>query len=800
MQIGDHTYFDIEITGYDRRDFIGVDDVLDVEIVETAGTSLPFIYVSLISSDADMLEKIVQGNTFKISIGENKKTADTFEIEIYTNNPPNTNGTGARALVEFGGYVVNTQFMVNKETNTYFGNSLLVAKKIIKDYFGAKPKGGFLTNISKVNENQITWRQTNETTCLFLAETLCHMDIRPSFPLFSFDKYGNFHLRDFDKVAKGGALYTFVARPPEKLNEIQYFNSFNVEDFRETYNLYSGYNKITEVWGVKDGMVQYAKSYNEPILASTKEVEMLQGSSTLATNKIQSANVHNTYVASFVHNTNKLVGLSAMEGCLQLAQRYYNFLKPTDIVYIKTGKENPMLDGLYVIDSIRTQIDMERQGKIMTYVYVTRDNRNNIENALTNRKKGFKINKKFFSSLMNAIGQLRVAYATAQRVIDGTYMKEIMSFAIETKRNLLRSFTVAGVGIDFNSSASLISSLVCTGNSLMNTLTSMIFPSQIADTLRDFIIRKPTLKSLLSKYIAEFVPVELRSLISLLADSLFETTNSLNSIARENGVRVTAEGVPSSTTDTQTDMEGEDIVIDNSNVSEINYTSGSQERVQEVVNELDNNSSWLGLDIPFPIIDLTESQALMPNEDLKRYVANQTIVNLTNLGYMTDLTTDEIDLFREILIGEQPVEDISDVNLLAQKININAGNTMNYRYWGSFNDLTELTSFFIKKSYKDKYRTIPCTKLINATQNSKIFFACPSDEVDLRFYINSKRQEVVDDLEQNEAYAGKSVLGYFPIELGYVNAYGASVPYTVYYTNLGYNSNSVLFEVKRGGI
>ena len=880
MQIGEFTYFDLEITGYNRKDFIKPEDVLDVEIVETAGASLPFIFVQLISDDKEMMKYIIQNNTFKITIGESKKNSDTFTVQIYSNNPPNTNGTGVRELVEFGGYIIDTSFMVNRVAETYFGNSLLVAKQVVKKYLNTKPKGGIVTNIDKVNEKPVVWRREGmRTACWFLAETLVHMDIRPSFPLFAFDKYGTFHLRDFDKVVKLGPTVTFVARPPEKLGEIQYYNSFNVEDFRETYNLYSGFNKVTEVWGAKNGMVQYAKSYNKPILASTQEAEVLDGTTTQALNLIQSSNVHDTYVEAFVHNTNKLVALSSMEGCLELIGRYYKSLKPTDLVTVKTSGEDKILDGFYVIDSIRTQIDMDRGGVLHTYVYVTRDNRNNVENYIANPKKGLKILKKFFAELANAVGQLRVAYAMAQNIMDGRYLKEIMSFAIETKRNLLRSFVVAGVGIDFNSSANLLQSLVCVGNSLMNTLTSMILPSSLADVFRDFVIRKPTLKSLLFKYISDYVPVELRSIISLLADSLFKTTNTLNSIAVSNGIRVTANNTAGNATGTDsiTANVGDDTVIDNTNTSEIDYTAGSSEKVQDIVEELTNNSSWLGLDIPFPILDLTESQSLLSDEELKKYVADQTIANLTNLGYMKDLTTEQLDLFEKILLGDQPIENVSEVNDLANQINRNAGNTLYYRYWGVFGEgandtllfaweaedkiiftdtlllnsssilynfdgspykgdefaivkdnknyrvvlqtellmkptvrnstkdkkdknLLDLTSYYIKKCYKDKYRTIPCTKLINASQNAHIFFACPSSEEDLKFYINSKRVDVIEDLEDKVEYLGKQVMGYFQIDLGYINGWGIPVPYNVYYTNIGYNSNSVLFEVKQGGM
>ena len=98
--------------------------------------------------------------------------------------------------------------------------------------------------------------------------------------------------------------------------------------------------------------------------------------------------------------------------------------------------------------------------------------------------------------------------------------------------------------------------------------------------------------------------------------------------------------------------------------------------------------------------------------------------------------------------------------------------------------MEELTSFKIKKSFKDMYRRLPCTKLISATDNSCIYFACPNREIDLKFYINSRRVE----------------LPWFDTDLGYADMWGKAITYRVYYTETGYNSNSVMFEVKQGGM
>lgn len=795
MQIGKNVYVDLEIEDLQVKDFLKVGDLVDLQIIESAGTSLPVLYMSFFTYNKDIANYFIRNNIIKVKLGTSAENCDTFIVSIYTSAPPNNGAEGARSLVEFAGFTASQEYMVNFESKTYWGNSLLVALRVLYNHLGAKPPIGVITDITRTNENQVRWRQNNTSACMFLAETLLHMDIMPSFPLFGFDKYGTFHLRDYNKVAKEGATTKFVLGKAQSSDEIVYMNNFSITDYTDSYNLYSGFNKITEILETSKGVSNYIKSFNEPVLASTKETDKLQGSSRERMNVVQSANVHNTYATAFTYNTNKLMALSSKQGVLQLVGDYYKRLKPTDIVMVSNRDNDPSIEGLYIIDTIVTKVEVGNGGLIHTYVYVTRDNKNNVENYVANPKRGIKIKSQFLTDLMNAISSLRVAYAFGQQVIDGRYMKRLMSFAINTKQNLLRSFNVAGVPIDFNSSAALLRSITCVGNSLMNTLVSMILPEQLAFTFKDFIIRKPTLRGLLSKYIDTYVPLEIRSIVVKVVDSLFHTTNSLNSIAKDNGISVLATG--SGTTPAQQVVSGEETIagerVENEvpDTSEQDYMQDGQDKVQQIISDFENNTS--GLNIPFPIVNLTESMALMSDGELKKYIADQTVQNLTNLGYLEGV---DVDKFEEILLGEEPV----DFNMI-ERINKNAGSTLSYRYWGTFEELSDLTEFYIKKCFKDRFRTIPCTKLINATGNQKFFFACPSSEQDLRFYINSKRVDVIETLyDKVDEYMNKEVLGFFPIKLGYYDLYGTPVPYTVYYTNIGYNSNSVLFEVKQGGM
>ena len=826
MQLSDKVYLEIKVKGSNKEGIVSYDMLKRFELVETAGTSLPYICFSFATFDKSLADLFMENNEVTVSIGETKEKSDTFKLHSVSNTK-DTDPSNNSWTVYYGGFIGRNDFMMNKDMcNDYVGNSLMVAKQIVKDYAGGNPTVD--TDIETTNENQVVWRQIYTTSNVFLIDTLLHMDIQPSFPLFAFDKYGTFHLRDFNKVKAEEPKWVFTPSPVTAGNEIQYVNNFNCESFKTSYNLYSGYNKVTEAYNSTKGLAGYDIAENAPILASSKESEKLPSGSRISLNKIQTDNVHHTYMEAFAHNTNCLMSLSSMLGCVRLAG-YYPNLKPTDLVFVKmdgTSASDMTLEGYYLIDTIVVCPEFQN-GVVNTFVYVTRDNKNNVENFITDKPEKINLTKKLLQSLANAVYRARVVIATCSQIIDGTFLRSCNSFLTTTKVNLLRMFSISGNMIDFTSQKALLQSFLFQGNTLMNILMNMIFPKYIALTMRDFLIEKPSKRALLSKYIVENVPFEIQGLISDLTDALIGVQTSLNSIAERNGLTIRR----------------------TSTVPVVNATfSEPENRVSQILTEFENNTT--GLDIPFPIVTLSESQELLPTNELRDLIASETIENLTELGYMEGVDTDK---FNDILTGKVPI----DFDIINQ-INENAGNKLNYRYWGTYgatnealyawsaNDstvytksaelsiytrlynedaspydgqqfalkeenekyyieytdiegttsiaerneeedvnsdaLVQLTEFYITKGYKDRYRTVPCTKLISATRNARLYFACPQTEENLKFYINSKRV----------------LLKSFPIDLGIKDMYGVKLMYNVYYTETGYNSNSTMLEVRQG--
>jgi hypothetical protein len=847
-------FIDISIKDSTVEGKLDFDQLSRFELVETAGTSLPYVCFQFFTFNHEWAQQFIKNNTIIVKIGVTEDTARTYEVDLLIDQT-DIDSSGKGWMVTAGGFIGDNSFLVDKSLcRSYTGNSYLAVMNCVqKDCPFVKHVEA---NPGKINEKPMNWIQSYETTSQFLIKTLLHMDSQPSFPLVTFDKEGTFWLRDYETMLKEGYLWRFVPAtvkddeiaPDDAAKSIPYINNFNVDNYQTAYNLYSGYDRFSEIYKVKDGKPTYKLNKNSPIVAATKVSNTKGAGNRIQLNKIQSGNVHDTYMEAFVHNTNKLVALSSIQGVLQVPGLLLN-VKPTDLVYVQTGKEATLesnLEGLYFIDTI-VRVPNFINGVCLTYVYVTRDNWNNVEDAVAEKKdkagkkkKKVNVTKKAMQDLANAVSRTRVALSVCSQVMDGTFIRGVLSFISATKYNLLRMFSVAGFIIDFNSQATLMQSLLGAGNNIMNILLGTILPGPIAYMLRDVLLDpSPSVRKLIDRYISAYVPYEIQGLISTLIDALFSVQESLNSIAKDNGI--SARRTPEVTVPISTEF------------------NESESIVNEILTEFERNT--VGIDLPLPVITLDESQELMPVEEIKDYVAEETIANLTDLGYTDDLSPEEIEEFKDALTGETEgglSGSISGMSII-NKMNVNAGNSFMYRYWGTYgasneamyawtyneetvytktldlteftrlynsdyspyagrnflmyknsdgkytvvyqdedneiyeaeadeernissNALAQLTSYYITNGYKDKYRTIPCTKLISATNNRRLYFACPQKEKNLKFYINSKRV----NLES------------FPIDLGYVDARGNKLLYNVYFTTTGYNSNSTMLEIRQG--
>ena len=143
------------------------------------------------------------------------------------------------------------------------------------------------TNIDRVNDQSVTWRQVNETDCQFAINTLLHMDIRPSFPLIGIDKNLKVYIKDFEKSCKEDIKKYFVPYTPSKSNCYQYINNFNIQTYKAAYDLFSGFNRNVQVHNSETGVTKNVINPNTPIVASSQISERSESGMNQTLNQVQ---------------------------------------------------------------------------------------------------------------------------------------------------------------------------------------------------------------------------------------------------------------------------------------------------------------------------------------------------------------------------------------------------------------------------------------------------------------------------------------------------------------------------------
>ena len=178
--------------------------------------------------------------------------------------------------------------------------------------------------------------------------------------------------------------------------------------------------------------------------------------------------------------------------------------------------------------------------------------------------------------------------------------------------------------------------------------------------------------------------------------------------------------------------------------------------------------------------EVTVTEIRVPNR-LTGFLKKGKSINITNLG--TDGNCVIFDVFYDASNMETVVytlKNLRDTLEKEKKLQIIAF-ADNGTSISKISNRT-FTEYFIKNGFKDIYTTVPCTKIINATKDAKIWIALPQIESNVEFFINSK----LADMDIIEG-----------IDLGLFAPGGAKLYYNVYMSKDTYNSNNVTLEVRR---
>ena len=231
MQVG-NIYVDVEIPALNLKNFLKVEDCYLLRIIESAGASLPFAVMIIKTSNEKVKNGINENNKIILKIGNSPADVDSFDVYPVIVQP-NKGPQGDCWIVEFGGFIGDKSYIVDHSSKSYYGNSLEVLKYHLKGT-GLKLK----SEVTNVFDNQVVWRRINKSSAAFAMDVVLHLNIAPSFPLCGVDKHLNFILKDFNKLCKQEPKYYFTPAKPSEKNQIQYFNNFNIESFKNSFNIF----------------------------------------------------------------------------------------------------------------------------------------------------------------------------------------------------------------------------------------------------------------------------------------------------------------------------------------------------------------------------------------------------------------------------------------------------------------------------------------------------------------------------------------------------------------------------------
>lgn len=791
MKINDSLYFDLII--YDPHlnecveGFLTYQDLITFKMVEHTGAAGIVIECCVKIYDNEIKNLFIQNNMVGFYIGESKENSDfilTEITEVYYDQDARDN----EHLVSFAS-VLSVNFLFNRISKAYKGNSLEVLKQLAEEYFkipqddkanliisdSIKPK-----EITKNNE-PMSWLRTYSQGNFFMQDVWLHMDLgEKRCPIIAIRRDKTLIIKDINeevKLSEPKCYFTNSITPNTKKYEIVYLNDFKIKSYKFDSNLFMDFGTIINIKDIETGKEESKVIKDKPDLASTKDTETSKNAGyKFLTNKYQSSNVHKTYKKCYYRNLSRLIHLCSFGGNLHVSG-YISDINVLDIVNLSCGDK--INEGRYIVDTKTTTFGFNTP--IKTTFYICRDNRNFIENyvlgkgSLKNLIESLSklINDKL-QPILESVRNLRRLIVMGRQLVNGYFLKKVLNFLNSFKYNLLTSFSLFGVTLNFNNVLALMNSLKAAGNSLVNQIINAYIPYPFNYALRNYAIERPSFKTIMSKLLSTFSPAqEFKSLLveinGLLAD-LTGTANDLyNSSYKAISISEYSQSGYSIGTLTPISEDGTTIIQPNSKDEDMNIQK-TQTRIQDITNEFIANTE--GIDIPIVDIKITESESLLPDYELKELVADKTILYLTEQGYLYG-----VDNFKDILLGVIPI-DYNTIN----KINENVGNMLYARYWGTFKNNDEITDFFIKNSYKDIYVTIPTTKIINALKGAKVFIALPQNEKDLVFYLNNKEVEM-DVLEG--------------LDIGLYTISGYSLLYNVYMSKDTFHSNSVVLEVRQ---
>ena len=705
MQLDGKYYFNLKIQEF--SDFLQPSDVIFFSMKENCGCAGVIFEMAFTTENPKIADLIIENNEVVFAIGESAEKATTYTAYISEHPTKDSTADDTKINVSFVATLLSLSFYSTRASETVFGTSLDMIKKIAKTYIGTDVKA----DIDKPTEIEHNWLRSYETGATTMLQAWLHMNLPKTTPILWIEPNKVVHVSDIERIKAGGVKHRFIPaqyNAEKKENDIPYLNCFHTTSYKFDTNLITGKNTIVNISSIESGNDTVHIPDNKPDLASTTQVEQGEIGNKVLDNKYQTDNVHSKFMLCYYTNKLRLIQLSSHIGNLDVP----GFLPQVKVCdFIEVIGCEPAFQGRYLVNTKVTTFGFN--SPLMTIVAVCRDNTNSIENSAITPKSQVTMHNQQLTDIMQSIRSLRRVTVMGTKLLDGTTKNQILGYCKSFKYNALNSFQVLGTPLNLNSSLEIMNSLKNIGINIIKGIIDKYIPYPYNIMLENMMLDGITFKKILSQLIVNYLPPYLRDLIAeilgllddltCLADALHKQNSkklsdynytsggySASSNYSKQGGRV-SDGNASGTPNTRNEF----IPSEETNDMPIDKTQQNTEDIKQITDELLENVD--GLDIPIPDIELTEADNLLPKSDLVELIAQKVVDYLEGQGYLVGIGQ---QAFLAILLGKKPL-DFNTIKL----INANIGNMLYARYWGTYSG--KITKLGRVESIVDGVITIP---------------------------------------------------------------------------------------------
>ncbi len=742
IKLSENAYLDIKIGSIEN--FLTDLDVMKFSITEYSGFALPQVELLFKSNREDVINSFIENNDLIVKLGDSPENVLDIKVNIFGEKVRSKTSGGTEVLF-LQGYIGDPKYVHNKIQTTVRASecNTLEALEAVCTINNFNKK----FEIDQVNDQPQYWNCINKSYKDFSEATMSKMDLRPSFPLSAITKENTMILKDFSKLISETPKWNFTqGMGTGNSNDIVFHTSFDPQNITSAYNMYSGYGRNANIRNTTDGNEVTHVSEFIPLLATTKKVDRKESGNRVLNGFTISDNVHPTFYESFFHNNEKRLQISVVHGTITLLTGFKRNINVLDYVNVilTSPRKNNIYGGRYIISGIHTSF--EAGSSLTTTISVSRDSHNDIENFVQNSNKYVEISSSDKKSILDKLKYIRKGMSLLRSYLNGTLITDILDYATNLKYQVLSSFSINGYNIDLNAQQGASNTLLNIGSSIQYRILNTFVPVQYQSLFSIGWSNDVSIVNILKSLILQYVPLDYNILIEEILLTIDTVNLKLQTIEQE----------------ATTIIMEEELIIESTSSTE-------QEKINLIVDDIISNVPEV--DIPSPIVELTESESLLNNTLKQQLIVDKLIEYLESLGYLLNV---DIEYFTQCLLGESILDTIT-----IEKIKSNVSGELYSRYWGTFKDFNELLDYNIRTSYKDLFKVINCTKSIFIKGGEKLYFCAPSNIGSLQFKINGTVTTMEQDL----------------IDLLVFDRSNNKISYTIYYTRQELDRGNVTLEV-----